>query len=149
VLVMLDGTGRLLDPSFNVVGVLEGYRGELIRQRLSPRRALRRARAALGDLDELAEGVPRFLRDMLRAAGRGGVAVRLEHHHLEPSVNRLVWGMLTSALFVGSALLWAFSAAPLVSGVSAAGVLGVAVSGVLGFRLFRAIRRSGRLDDRQ
>jgi ubiquinone biosynthesis protein len=73
--------------------------------------------------------------------------VRLEHHHLEPSVNRLVLGMLTSALFVGSSLLWAYKAEPLLWDVSLFGVLGCAVSGGLAVRLLRAIRRSGRLEE--
>ena len=75
-------------------------------------------------------------------------AVQLQHQHLEPSVNRLVFGMMTSALFVGSAWMWAHKAPPVVFGeVSVFGAAGCLTSAVLGFRLFRAIQHSGRLEE--
>ena len=50
----------------------------------------------------LAEVVPRRLRDILQQVQAGRFDVHLDHRGLEPSVNRLVLGMLTSALFLGS-----------------------------------------------
>jgi ubiquinone biosynthesis protein len=147
VLVMLEGTGRLVCPGFNLTEVLEPYGRAFVRRRMSPRRLLRRLTASLAVWEELIEGLPRQARDWLRASHRRSLAVRLEHHHLEPSVNRLVLGMLTSALFVGSSLLWAYKAEPLLWDVSLFGVLGCAVSGGLAVRLLRAIRRSGRLEE--
>ena len=61
-------------------------------------------------------------------------------------MNRLVFGLLTSALFLGSALLWSAGARPMLGGVSVVGVLGVGFSLALAVRLLWAIRKSGRLD---
>ena len=43
----------------------------------------------------------------------GKFDVHLDHRGLEPSVNRLVLGMLTSALFLGSALILSTEVPPL------------------------------------
>lgn len=148
VLVMLEGTARLVNPTFNLVEVLEPYRRKFLLRRLSPRRLARRFLAAARDWDEVMSGMPRLVRDVMQFARRQQFAVQLQHQHLEPSVNRLVFGLMTSALFVGSAWLWAHRAPPLVFGeVSIFGVVGCLTSAVLGFRLFRAIQHSGRLEE--
>ncbi len=148
VLVMLEGTGRLLAPDFNLVELLEGYSRAGVLKKLSPRRALVRLAGAAGDWEELIRGLPRQLGQVLRLLQRHELGVELSHRHLEPSVNRLVFGLLTSALFVGSTLMWAAKAPPLWNEISIFGALGYAVSTALGYHLFRAIQHSGKLEDR-
>jgi ubiquinone biosynthesis protein len=99
-------------------------------------------------LEKLVEVLPRRLREILQQVESGKFDVHLDHRGLEPSVNRLVLGMLTSSLFLGSSLLisrdvWA------IHGVSVPGTLGVMVSAFLGWRLLRAIGKSGHLDRRK
>jgi ubiquinone biosynthesis protein len=74
--------------------------------------------------------------------------VQLIHRHLEPSVNRLVFGLMVSALFLGSAMMWAAKAPPLWRDISLFGAFGCVVSCFLGFHLFRAIQHSGKLEHR-
>lgn len=147
VLVMLEGTGRLLDPQFNLTTVLEEYRTQFTRRRMSPRRMFTRLAANMREWEEVIGGVPRLIRDLMRFAREQRFAVQLQHQHLEPSVNRLVFGLIVSSLFVGSSLLWAAKAPPLIQEVSVFGALGCFVSVVLGYRLFRAIQKSGKLED--
>jgi len=148
-LVMLEGTARLVNPTFNLVEVLEPYRRQFLLRRLSPRRLARRAWTTLRDWEDLVQGLPRQLRDMLRGVQTQRFAIRLEHHHLEPSVNRLVFGMMTSALFLGSSLMWSYKAPPTIADVSLFGVLGCIISAALAARLTWAIQKSGRLQDRE
>ena len=117
-------------------------------QKLSPKRALRRLLGALGDWDDLIRSLPRQLGNVLRMFQKQEVMVQLSHRHLEPSVNRLVFGMMVSALFVGSALMWAAKAPPVWNDVSIFGALGCFAAVVEGYRLFRAIQRSGKLEHR-
>jgi ubiquinone biosynthesis protein len=148
VLVMLEGTGRLLAPSFNLVEILEGYSRKGVLKKLSPKRAVRRLLTTLGDWDDLIRALPRQLGNVFRMLQRQEMSVQLSHRHLEPSVNRLVFGMMMSALFVGSALMWAAKAPPVWHDISIFGALGCFASAVLGYRLFRAIQHSGKLEDR-
>jgi ubiquinone biosynthesis protein len=148
VVVVLEGTGRMLSPAFNLVELLEPYQRKAALKKYSPRRVWRRLAAVAGDWDDLVRGLPRQAAAAFRMLRQQELGVQLLHRHLEPSVNRLVFGLMVSALFVGSSMLWAFGAPPLVAGASVFGVLGCAASAVLGFHLFRAIQHSGRLEDR-
>jgi ubiquinone biosynthesis protein len=148
-LVMLEGTARLVNPTFNLVEVLRPYRRQFWMRRMSPRRLARRAWTSFQDWEDLVLSAPRQLRDLIRGVQHHRFAIQLEHHHLEPSVNRMVFGLMTSSLFVGSALMWSYKAPPTIADVSVFGVLGCLTSAVLAARLTWAIQKSGKLEDRE
>jgi ubiquinone biosynthesis protein len=148
VLIMLDGTGRLLAPHFSLMELVEPYQKKMLRRRLSPMRQVKKMRRLYSEVEQLVEILPRRIRDILQQVESGKFDVHLDHRGLEPSVNRLVLGMMTSALFLGSSLLisqdvWQFH------GASVPGVLGCLGSLFLGWRLLKAISKSGRLDRRK
>jgi ubiquinone biosynthesis protein len=148
VLVMLEGTVQLLEPHFSVMEVIEPYQKKMLMRRLSPGRQVKKMRRIYSEVEQLAEILPRRIRDILQQVQSGKFDVHLDHRGLEPSVNRLVLGMLASALFLGSSLMVTRNAWPL-WGVSIPGTVGCVVSVALGLRLLRAISKSGRLDRRR
>ncbi|HCK41069.1 MAG: ABC transporter [Planctomycetaceae bacterium] len=148
VLIMLEGTAQKLHPCFSLMEVIQPYQRKILAQRMSPSRQMRKARRMAYEVQQLAEVVPRRLRDILHQVQSGRFDVHLDHRGLEPSVNRLVLGMLTSALFIGSVLLVTNQVWPLRE-ISVPGVLGLGLSAVLGLRLLRAISKSGHLDRRK
>ncbi len=146
-LVMLEGTAQLLTPDFNLLEVLAPLQQRMMLRRFSPLRQAKKARRIYGDLEQLVEVAPRRIRDLLTQMQSGKFDVHLDHRGLEPSVNRLVYGLITSALIVGSSLMLSADVLP-VYGVSAPGVAGFLLAALLASRLWRAIRKSGRLDRR-
>jgi ubiquinone biosynthesis protein len=148
VLIILEGTGRRLSPKFNLVGLLEPYARRLVMRKLSPKRIVRQFFTDLGEWDALLRGLPREVTGLFRRLHKSQLAVQLDHRHLDPSVNRLVFGMMVSALFLGSAVMWAAKAPPLLWDIPVAGVIGCLSATVFGLRLFRAIQRSGKLEDK-
>jgi ubiquinone biosynthesis protein len=153
VLIMLEGTAQRLAPSFSLMEVLAPYRKKMLARRMSPARQFRKAKRIAYEFEQLAEVLPRRIREMLQQIQSGRFDVHLDHRGLEPSVNRLVLGMLTSALFLGSVLLvtnqvLALTFWPL-EGISAPGLVGVGLSAAMGLRLLRAITKSGHLDRRK
>ena len=148
VFIMLEGTARHLRPDFSLAALLQPYQAQIVRQRLSPQRLRRRIRHAYQDWSRLLDILPSDLADILRQIKRGRFDVHLEHRRLESTANRLVMGLLTAALFIGSAQLWSREVPPLVHGVSLPGAAGCAVAVGLGFRLLRAIKRSGDIVER-
>ena len=56
-------------------------------------------------MEHLVDILPQGIADILEQMQGGRFDIHLDHRGLEPSVNRLVLGMLASALFVGSSLL--------------------------------------------
>lgn len=155
VLVMLEGTSRMMSPRFSLIEVMRPYKQKMIWRRLSPTRRLRKMSRLYSELERLAEVLPRGLTDILQQVQSGKFDVHLDHRGLEPSVNRLVLGMLASALFLGSSFLLSYDVPPLIhfsllfDRLSVPGAIGCAVSIALGLRLLRAINKSGHLDQRK
>lgn len=145
-LVMLEGTSRLLAPKFNLIDAMRPYRRKMIWHRLSPARRARKMRRIYSDVEHLAEVLPRRLEGILQQVQSGDFDVHLDHRGLEPSVNRLVLGLLASALFLGSSLLLALKVPPLIHDLSVMGFGGAGLALAVGLRLLRAINKSGRLD---
>lgn len=148
VLVMLEGTVHLLEPQFSVMELIQPYQKKMLMRRMSPGRQVKKMRRIYSEVEQLAEVLPRRVRDILQQVQSGKFDVHLDHRGLEPSVNRLVLGMLASALFLGSSLMLTRNVWP-IGGVSVPGAFGCAVSVALGLRLLRAISKSGRLDRRR
>ncbi len=147
-LVVLEGTSRLLSPRFNLMEIMQPYRRRMMWRRISPARRARKMRRIYSEVEYLAQMLPRRVTTILEQVQSGDFDMHLDHRGLEPSVNRLVLGMLASALFVGSSLLLALKVPPLVRDLSVFGFVGCAISVALGLRLLRAINKSGRLDRR-
>ena len=134
VLVMLEGTSRQLDPDFSLAELLQPYYQEAAKRRFTPQKLLNRSRRAFRDWDRLIDMLPRDLSDILTRIRRGTFDVNLQHRRLDSTVNRLVLGIITAALFVGSAELWSNNVLPF-RGLSVPGLLGCLGSVFLGWRL--------------
>ncbi|HEY2883443.1 MAG TPA: AarF/ABC1/UbiB kinase family protein [Pirellulales bacterium] len=148
-LVMLEGTSRLASPRFSLMEVLAPHQRQMAWRRISPMRRLRKLRRIYSEMEHLAEVLPRKVLDMVDQFHAGKIDVHLDHRGLEPSVNRLVLGMLASALFLGSSLLLSREVPPRIGGVSVLGAAGCVIALGLGIRLLRAINKSGHLDQRK
>jgi ubiquinone biosynthesis protein len=152
VLIMLEGTAGLLSPKFSLSEVMAPYQKTMMRRRLSPMRHAKKVRRVMYEVEQLAESMPRRIREILQQIQSGRFDVHLDHRGLEPSVNRLVLGMLASALFLGSSLMISRNVGQIhifSYGFSVPGVVGMAISLALGMRLWRAISKSGHLDRRR
>ncbi len=141
-LVMLEGTSQLVNPEFNLASLLKPYCRQAIQRRVDPRRVLQDVGRSMRDWRRLAESLPRDLGDIISRIRTENIEVHLEHRRLESTVERLVQGILASALFVGSALILSRSVPPMIGGVSLLGVVGCLASLVLAARLLHAIRKS-------
>ncbi len=149
VLITLEGTSRHLNPQFSLLEIMLPYRRKMMWRRYSPWRRLRKLRRLMAEVEHLIEILPRGLTEIFQQVESGKFDVHLDHRGLEPSVNRLVLGMLASALYLGSSLLVSRHMPPLLWGVSIPGVAGCVVSILLGWRLWRAISKSGHLERRR
>jgi len=144
VLVMLEGTSRLLSPSFNLIEVLQPYYLELMKRRFSPEKLLHRARKSWRDWERLIDTFPRETAEILQNIRSGRFDVNLKHRRLDVLANRLVEGILTAALFLGSSMIVASAIPPLLRGVSIPGAAGCVAALLMAIRLLRSMgRQSG------
>ncbi|MDZ7620834.1 MAG: AarF/ABC1/UbiB kinase family protein, partial [Patescibacteria group bacterium] len=151
-----EGTSRMLQPNFSLIEVMVPYQRRMVWRRWSPRRQYRKWRRLYGEMEHLVRNLPRNLGEIMEQIQSGTFDVHLDHRGLEPSVNRLVLGMLASAMFLGASLLLAHKVPPLLNirwllleDVSSLGAAGMVLSLSMGLRLWRAISKSGHLDRRK
>ncbi len=147
-IIVLKGTSRRFSPDVSLAELMQPYCSRLMLRRLSPSRLAKRARRTFRVWDRLLTALPRDLTDLLARFRDGSLTVHLDHRHLDPIVNRLVLGILTAAVFLGSSELWSREAKPLFYGVSIFGAVGYTISLYLGWRLMRAIRKSGNIQSK-
>ena len=145
VLVMLEGTSRLLDRNFSLAELIKPYAVKSIQRRYSPEKLLRQAKNTYRDWDRLMKMLPGELFDILIRIREGRFDVSIEHRRLEKVIKWLVHGILSAALFMGGSIVLSREIPPLIGGVSAIGA-GTSLLGlILGYRLVRAMKKSGDL----
>ena len=107
------------------------------------------------EVEQLADELPRKISNILEQVQSGSFDVHLVHRRLGPTANRLVLGMMSSAMFMGASLMLSYKVPPLIfpgegpmgiQDLSVLGLTGLFVSLSMGLRLLWAIRKSGNLD---
>ena len=154
-LVTLEGTLRLTCASFSIIEAIQPMMGKLRWSRFSPRRQARRLRRMYIELEGLVERLPSQISSLMELVQEGKLDVQLSHRGLSPSINRLVLGLLTSSLLLGSSILMAAKVPPLLfigggpfglQDLSLLGLVGFVFSILVAFRILLAINKSGHLD---
>jgi ubiquinone biosynthesis protein len=154
-LVTAEGLARSIDPTINVYEVARPYAQRLLSERYRPDAVVDVLEERALEYARYVEDYPEQLRLLLTEIADGELEVQLKHGGLDELVgsvdvlaNRLVFAVVTAALFVGSAMLGAFDVAgpdvPLL-GAPFISFVGFTLSLVLAAILFTTIFRSGRL----
>ncbi|MFM7927962.1 MAG: AarF/ABC1/UbiB kinase family protein, partial [Pirellula sp.] len=154
-LVTLQGTISQTSPKFSLLEAIEPMFKKLWRNRLSPWRQARRMRRLYFEVESLVEKLPGQISSLMELVQSGKLDVHLSHRGLNPSINRLVLGLLTSSLLLGSSILMASEVPPLLftqggpmglKDLSLIGLGGFVLSLIVTIRILLAINRSGHLD---
>ncbi|MEI8382237.1 MAG: AarF/ABC1/UbiB kinase family protein [Planctomycetota bacterium] len=113
-LVTLEGIGRQLDPEFNLATHLQPFVERMVKQRYQPSRIAERLYDESRKMLELAHEMPGYLNQTMKKISQNELRIHLDHRNLdhfilemERSSNRLVVGMVVSALIMASALILA------------------------------------------
>ena len=153
-LISLEGTLRELGASFDSLEIVQSFMRRSMTRHLSPRRRIRQARRIYLEAENFLEAAPDEVISLLRQARRGEIRMTLEHQRIGPSINRLVLGLITSAVFLGSSLMLAMKVPPLlfhqkavlgIQDLSLLGIVGLIGSVNVMMWLLLAINRSGHL----
>jgi ubiquinone biosynthesis protein len=142
VLIMLEGTSRLLDSNFNLAELIQPYAIQSIQRRYSPKKLVRQAQHSLRDWDRLNKILPKELFEILTQVRQGNFGISIQHHRLENVIKWLVRGMLIAALFMGGSTVLSQAIPPLIKGVSAIGMTSCLMGIVLGYHLLNDMKNS-------
>jgi ubiquinone biosynthesis protein len=130
-LIVLEGTAKKLNATFNLAEFLQPYQRQMILQQLSPERWLKKAKRWRRDWEMLADTIPRGVSNLLEQLQTGNFAIRVRRSGMESSLNRLVSGLCISALLIASAMLWSSHVPPTIAGVSVIGAVGYLIAVLL------------------
>ena len=142
-LVVLEGSARQLNPKFSLAEVINLFVREHGVGRLW-KRMRRRVQRTARDWDRFLTDLPRELDEIIKRFREGKLDIHHELKGAERSVNRLVRGIISAALILGSTMLWSMKTPPLIYETSVFGVLGYVVSVFMAVRLIHSARDSDR-----
>lgn len=148
-LVTTEGVVARLDPELSLARIAGPFGRRLLAERYRPRHLKRVLGRGLAEYAQTFLEMPRRLHEVLELLARGELKVQQENPSLERvlfrasgMVNRIIFGIVVAALFMGSSTLAAtgyrfFGGLPLAE-------VGFVLAGFMGFWLLIAILRSGR-----
>ena len=147
----LDGVGRQLDPEFDMTAVALPYLERAIARQYRPRALWERGMAQADSWLDLANSFPRDARQILQATRRGRLQLRIETRamdrfgdQVQRAANRLVVGVITAALVVGSSIVMHSVGAHSSVWLLVLGVAGFVGAALCGMWIVFSIWRSGR-----
>jgi ubiquinone biosynthesis protein len=151
--ITLEGMGRELDPDFDMAGEAMPMLEQALRARYTPAALIKRGWQAAGEALALIADLPHDLSQLLRAARRGRLEIRIDVTHLkrvgnqlDSAANRLVVGIVVAALIIGSSIVMTVPSGPSLLGLPSFGLLGFLGAVAGGVWLLLSIWKSSRAD---
>ncbi len=151
-LVLMEGTGRELDPDFDMIEHTKPFLKRLIRERLAPANLTKNLLRTLDRYQQLLITLPTDTAEIIDKVKTDRISIGFQHKGLEnlismldKSTNRLSFSLIITGLIVGSSLIMQVNKGPLFLGFSVFGLLGYSIAAVLGLWLVINILRSRRL----
>ena len=151
-LIAMEGLGRQLDPTFNMIEQVRPFTEQIIKDRFTPANLAKEMTRTLQSYHALGRSLPKDIKEFINRINRNKFKIDLEHRGLErlitdldKSSNRISFSLVIAALIIGSSLIMQTDKGPILFGFPILGLLGYSVAGLLGFGLAIAILRSGRM----
>lgn len=151
-MVTIEGIGRQLDPSFNLIEQIKPTAAELMQHRLSASHISKESSQIFRSYFDVIKSLPQEIKELLLRFNSNNFKIDLEHRGLEKLItdldrasNRLSFSFIIGSLIIGSSLIIQTDTGPHLFGLPALGLLGYAFAAALGLWLALGILRSGRL----
>lgn len=154
-LVTLEGTGRQLDPDFDIVAQASPLLQQASVLRFHPDTLLRKGQRNLASLMSVLSALPQDIRRLMRLLRSGAVNVHVDLSQLDRfgmlmdrAASRLTVGMVTASLIIGSSIVMTVSGGPTLFGLPALGVLGFTAAGIGGLWVLISIWKTSHKGER-
>jgi ubiquinone biosynthesis protein len=150
--ITMEGVLAVLSPEVSLLRIIRNHlSGEIWQELDAGRIGQRLARGLYGAATKGVE-IPAQISDVLRMSAKGQLKLNVEHTgseeplgRLEAMTNRLVAGLITAALLIGSSIVCTTGMRPQILGIPALGAAGFLAAVLLGGGLLlRMVRRKKR-----
>ncbi len=150
--ITLEGVVLKLAPDLNIMEIAIPFVKSLMIKERNLEGDLLEQMENLYILSNSALKIPARFLELINSVIAGKLKVQIEHTNLDASIgelnkmaNRLTFGVVVSALIIGSSLVIKVNAGPEILGVSRIGLIGFVGAAVLGMWLLISIIRSGKM----
>ena len=151
-LITVEGNGRRLSPEFDIIEHMKPFVKRLLSERLSIRKLRKDFYAATLNWEAVLRDLPEDARNIISKIKQGKIHIEFEHKGLEPMLrthdrisNRIVYGIVLSALVVGSSLIVLSGVPPKWHEIPIIGIAGFLGAGAMGFWLLISILKHGKM----
>jgi ubiquinone biosynthesis protein len=149
----LGSVGMELYPDFNVFDVAKPYARELMIERFTPQRIVRRSVQESRNYARMLKELPYQVHDTMEQVRDGQIEVGFRHEglddlfsHMDRVANRLVISIIAGTGVIGSSLIGIFAdTGPHILGLHVFSIVGFSLATLLGLWLAWGVIRSGRL----
>jgi len=145
-LIVIEGVGVKLDPSFTITDNLKPYVAKLTSKRFGVKHLFKKNRNRLQSITDLADTLPDDIQSIVKKVKEGKLVLIHEikgrkdfQRSLNKATNRLVFAVIIAALSIGSSILMITKMPPLINGVPLLGAFGFILSAVLGLIIVLSI----------
>jgi ubiquinone biosynthesis protein len=141
-LITAEETAKMIDPDLDVIEEIEPIVNRLNKKRFKPDNLFKGLYKSLRLMVRYQQEIPRHVVNIISKLDHEKLAIRFQHENLEEMqatlekiVNRLVLGIITGSLFLGSSMIILAGTGPLIWGYSALGMIGYSIALVICLRL--------------
>ncbi|WP_202707308.1 ABC1 kinase family protein [Sporosalibacterium faouarense] len=145
-IITIEGTGKRLDPDFNLTDISSDVLKAVASKRLDVKENLGNLGNYFIDNIDNIKAFPRTMNRILDKVEKNQVKITMNHEGLEGlkkeiniMTNKVSLSLMISALIVGSSIVIQSSNVPQIFGVSLFGFIGFGISGILGIYLIFSI----------
>lgn len=134
----IESVGRCLDPDFDIIEHARPFIKKVLEERRSPGRLINNAMALGEDIASFVRAAPDNALQILKKIKDGQLKIDFMHKGLEEPtselhrvIDKLILGLITSALLIASSLIVQVGKGPQLFGFSAIGIIGYFAAGFL------------------
>lgn len=143
-MVVVEGVGRELYPKLNVWGVAKPFIFKLMKKSIDPKTVVKKSYDALIEMAEFTAALPSQLTSVFDKVINDKLRIDFAHLNLnelnariDRTGDRLVLGMVVSALIIGSSLIIMAGKGPMLFDLPVLGLAGYVIAGIFSIGLIR------------
>ncbi|WP_144211802.1 ABC1 kinase family protein [Shewanella donghaensis] len=145
VLIMLEGLSKQIDNNISLADAISPYAFKMKAAQFAPKNVLKQTVASSIRWQRIINKLPEDIEQLTQKVSNGQFDINLNHRSLDTIINRLVYGVLSGAIFLGGCMVLSSEVPPLYEGVSIIGFGITAIGSWLAGKLLLAVGRSGDL----
>lgn len=131
-IAMVEDIGQNLDPSFDVVPILQPIARKIITKKYSPKKIASSIKTSMFGIEHMIKILPKRINKIFYKVEEGEIKINLELENLNRITNKISLALIISALLIGSSYVMSIDKGPMIEDMPILGFVGFVISLILG-----------------